>query len=77
MFEEPDLVFNTSWQFPQTVLTNPLKLRIYLCKILTVITESTVNQILLADSIVNILHSQKPSQDSSVDELRMWNSMYF
>jgi hypothetical protein len=28
-------------QFPQTFLTNPSKFRIYLCKILTVITETS------------------------------------
>ena len=39
MFEETDLVFNTS-HFPQTFLTNPSKVRIYLCKIATVVTET-------------------------------------
>jgi hypothetical protein len=47
MFEETDLVFNTS-HFPQTFLTNPSKLRIYLvCKIATVITDHSVNHALL------------------------------
>jgi hypothetical protein len=40
MFEETDLVFNTS-HFPQIFLTNPSKVRIYLvCKIATVVTET-------------------------------------
>ena len=39
MFEETDLVLTLS-QLPETFLTNPSKLRIYLCKIPTVITET-------------------------------------
>ena len=38
-----DLVFNIDFsKFPQTFLTNPPKLRIYLCKIPTVITETLI-----------------------------------
>jgi hypothetical protein len=40
MFEGTDSVFNT--EFPQTFLTNPSKLRIYLCKIPAVITETLI-----------------------------------
>ena len=36
MFEGNDSEFITLSQFPQTFLTNPSKLRIYLCKIPTV-----------------------------------------
>jgi hypothetical protein len=42
MFEGTDFVFNILSQFHQTFLTNPLKLRIYPCKIPTVITETLI-----------------------------------
>jgi hypothetical protein len=41
MFERTDSVL-TLGQFPQTFLTNPSKLRIYICKILTVITGTLI-----------------------------------
>ena len=39
MFDETDLMLNIE-SVPQTFLTNPSKLRIYLCKIPTVMTET-------------------------------------
>jgi hypothetical protein len=41
MFEETDSVLNIISQFPQIFLTNS-KLRIYVCKIPTVITETLI-----------------------------------
>ena len=41
MFEGTDSVSNIS-QLPQRFLTNPSKLRIYLCKIPTVVTETLI-----------------------------------
>jgi hypothetical protein len=41
MFEELTLCLTVS-QFPETFLTNPSKLRIYPCKIPTVITETLI-----------------------------------
>ena len=52
MFEGTDSVFNTYSQFPQTFLTNPSKLRIYLCKIRTVITEILIVLTSLKQAIV-------------------------
>jgi hypothetical protein len=46
MFEETDSVF------PQTFRTNPSKLRIYLCKIPTVITETFIVQTKLNNLVV-------------------------
>ena len=41
MFEETDLVLKLR-QFSHTFLTNPSKLRVYPCKIPTVITEALI-----------------------------------
>jgi hypothetical protein len=41
MFEGTDWVFNAKL-VPETFLANPSKLRIYLCKIPTVITETLI-----------------------------------
>ena len=42
MFEGTDTGYAIVSQFPQTFLTNPSKLRIYLCEIPTVITETVI-----------------------------------
>ena len=54
MFEETDSVFNSPSHFPQTYLTNPSKLRIYIpLQIPSLITETLIVLASLYDGIIS------------------------
>jgi hypothetical protein len=58
-------------QFPQTFLTNPSKLRIYLCKIPTVMTETQMCKQGLIQSQINSWVSQSTVMQQMVMNVQL------